>query len=105
MRFLPLTVTCPACGSGDVVYSCTPDCCFNHVCNACLNSFELATKDLGESLASGSLETQGPDSCEPTVSCARCGSLKLLMMDEGVTPGRLACSACNTLLELEFVES
>jgi transcription elongation factor Elf1 len=104
MRFLPLTIRCPACGSGDVVYSCTPDCCFNHVCNACLNSFELATKDLGESLASGSLETQGPDSCEPTVSCARCGSLKLLMMDEGVTPGRLACSACNTLLELEFVE-
>ncbi|HVF92102.1 MAG TPA: hypothetical protein VNH22_18705 [Blastocatellia bacterium] len=103
MRFLPLTVTCPACGSGDVVYSCTPDCCFNHVCNACLSSFELSTKDLGESLASGSPVAEEGDSCAPTVSCARCGSLRLLMIEDGASGSRLACSSCHTLLELEIV--
>lgn len=119
MRFSPLIATCPACGSGDVVYSCTPDCCFNHVCNQCLESFELSTRDLGESLSPGGIEagwqdsrgqesreqeSRERDSCAPTVSCARCGSLELLMIEEGDSKGRLICSACKTLLELEVVK-
>jgi transcription elongation factor Elf1 len=104
MRFLPLTVSCPACGSGDVVYSCTPDCCFNHVCNACLASFELSTNDLGEKFASGPPEPAERDSCAPTVGCARCGSLQLFMIEGGDRGGRMACSSCHTLLELEFVK-
>ena len=104
MRFLPLTVTCPACGSGDVIYSCTPDCCFNHVCNECLSSFELSTKDLGESVVSTEHGAGERDSCAPTVSCARCGSLELLMIEDGASRGLLACSACKTLLELEVAK-
>jgi|GEM_PF-734108 len=103
MRFIPLTVTCPACGSGDVVYSCTPDCCFNHVCNACLKSFELSTKDTGESLEPAPLAADEGDSCAPTVSCARCGSLRVLMIEGGASGPGLACSSCHTLLELEIV--
>jgi hypothetical protein len=100
MTFSPLTTTCPACGSKDIVYSCEPACCFNHVCSSCLNSFELLTRDLGESGPSMDMEPEERDPCAPTVACARCKSLNVYMAGEN--PARLSCASCHAMLELVF---
>ena len=42
-----LELNCPVCGSGSVFYSCTPNCCFNHVCGDCGTTFEPVTKAMG----------------------------------------------------------
>ena len=103
MNILPLTVACPGCGSKDVVYSCEPDCCFNHVCGNCLNNFELFTKDLGENSDSINIEPEERDSCAPTVECARCRSLKVYQVAESeASAARLVCASCDALLELGF---
>ena len=103
MEFRALTVLCPRCGSEDVIYSCDPECCFNHVCSVCLESFELFTKDLGEGVAPVDIQAQERDSCAPTVACARCKSLQVYQAGEGEGFGtRLACMSCHALLELGF---
>ncbi|HXG93256.1 MAG TPA: hypothetical protein VNN73_12975 [Blastocatellia bacterium] len=103
MEFEPLTIACPGCGSPDVVYSCHPDCCFNHVCSNCLSNFELATKDSGETLPTFGLRAEEKDSCAPTVQCARCSSLDVYQLkDEKSSVQKLACAKCRALLALEF---
>jgi hypothetical protein len=103
MEYLPLTVTCPGCGSSEVVYSCSPDCCFNHVCGDCLGNFELITSDLGETLPQVSVRPAERDSCAPTARCARCESLDLYQL--GGTDshaGKVVCASCRALLELSL---
>lgn len=101
MEFRPLAVVCPDCGSEDVIYSCHPDCCFNHVCGACLKSFELFTEDLGEKLAAVEAPAFERDSSKPTVACARCHSLEVYQLAEGgAADVRLICASCHTLLRL-----
>ena len=46
-------VRCPQCNSADVVYSCEPKCCYNHVCAECRSTFELNTVKTGESIHMG----------------------------------------------------
>ena len=48
MTLKPLAFACPQCGSYEVVYSCKPDCCFNHVCSQCYTTFEPVTTKTGE---------------------------------------------------------
>ena len=43
MKTRKLEIACPQCGSKEVFYSCTPGCCFNHVCSDCGTTFEPAT--------------------------------------------------------------
>lgn len=104
VSLLPLTIACPQCGSQDVVYSCEPDCCFNHVCGTCYTSFELVTTLVGEQ--PGTLDTPQADrdSCAPTVACARCESIEVCLLDTGETPPRLICLSCHALLALGFSE-
>ena len=47
MKTSKLAIACPQCGSKDVFYSCTPNCCFNHVCSDCGTTFEPATTSKG----------------------------------------------------------
>ena len=103
MKTRPLSVSCPICGSESVVYSCQPDCCFNHVCGDCLASFQLETRALGGKISDIAFEAIEPDSCAPTVRCARCESLNVRMID-GEDPGAkcLVCEDCLTVLKLEY---
>jgi hypothetical protein len=101
MTLSSITITCPACGSKEIVYSCTPDCCFNHVCGDCLHNFQLGTKDTGESLASINVKAEERDSCAPTARCARCESLDLYRLtDDEKRAGDIVCAVCRALLRL-----
>ena len=103
MNALPLTLSCPRCGSPDLVYSCEPECCFNHVCGDCLGSFQLQTLDLGKTVADLSFERRQRDCLAPTVACARCKSLNVAMLARTDGAGaKLVCVDCKTLLEIDF---
>jgi DNA-directed RNA polymerase subunit RPC12/RpoP len=95
-----LVLACPVCGSGGVFYSCTPNCCFNHVCADCGTTFEPATKVKGGT-ASGIVPPDPlPDATDPTTGCARCDSTEVYMADGDA----LVCAKCGSWLELEITE-
>ena len=103
MKILPLTVACPGCGSREVVYSCEPECCFNHVCSTCYSSFELFTRALEEELTTVDIQPNERDSLAPTVSCVRCKSLAVYSVeDDESSTQKLVCGSCHSLLELDF---
>ena len=100
MRTGRLELSCPLCGAADVAYTCTPDCCFNHLCAGCGATFEPVTRAIGRS--SGGLEPPDPlpDASDPTVACARCQSTEVYL-----TPDRQAvCLRCGALLAVEMTE-
>lgn len=93
-----LALACPLCGSTEVFYSCTPNCCFNHVCSDCQATFEPATRAVGGTLSGIEPPDPLPDASDPTVACARCESTAVYQLEDG----RLVCAACGTLLKLEM---
>jgi len=95
-----LVLACPVCGSGEVFYSCTPNCCFNHVCSNCGTTFEPATEIAGGTASGIVAPDPLPDATDPTVGCARCESIEVYMT-EGDS---LVCAKCGTLLKLEITE-
>jgi len=100
----PLSFACPKCGSTEVLYSCSPSCCFNHVCSQCYATCEPETTRVGE--FTGEL---GPapesDSTGPTAPCARCGENRLFAVaGDSIPPNRVLCLSCRALLILELVE-
>jgi hypothetical protein len=95
-----LSLACPVCGSRDVFYSCTPNCCFNHVCSDCGATFEPATRASGETQRGIVRPDPPPDASDPTVGCAKCDSTAVFELEDG----RLACADCGTVLELEYTE-
>jgi hypothetical protein len=100
MTLSPLTVACPQCSSKDIVYSCKPECCFNHVCNNCYTTFELATTKMGETCE----EFSSPPETDPTgatAPCARCGEVRVFAI-AGSDASRLVCLDCRALLALEI---
>ncbi len=97
-------VRCPQCKSSDIVYSCEPKCCFNHVCAECRSTFELNTVKTGESDPIW-VENKEPDSSEPSTACASCGSLHLAVLRKEPEIV-LVCGDCQALSKLvveEFV--
>jgi DNA-directed RNA polymerase subunit RPC12/RpoP len=98
-------VRCPQCGSADVVYSCEPKCCFNHVCAECRSTFELNTQKTGKS-DPVVVENEEPESGDPTTGCAACGSLRLAVLRSSADETILVCGKCQALSKLvveEFV--
>jgi DNA-directed RNA polymerase subunit RPC12/RpoP len=95
-----LQIACPVCGSGEVFYSCTPNCCFNHVCADCGTTFEPATKAKGGVVTGVEPPDPLPEAADPTAPCARCDSTAVYMTDTE----SLVCAKCGTLLELEITE-
>ncbi|MBM3797331.1 MAG: hypothetical protein FJW31_25530 [Acidobacteria bacterium] len=97
-------MACPTCGSGEIVYSCSPACCFNHVCADCRTTFEPATAVVSGKPrpAAGSIVPPDPlpDCTEPTAACARCESTAVY----AAASGELVCGACGTWLTLELTE-
>lgn len=106
MQLAPLTIACPQCGStSDVVYSCKPECCFNHVCAKCYTTFEPVTHKVGETTGELGPVPANPDPAGPTAACVRCGEMKLFAVVENGSPsGQLVCVACQALLRLELTE-
>jgi hypothetical protein len=89
------------CGSREVAYTCDPACCFNHLCGSCYATFEPVTRAAGGEAAIDCAPAP-PDSCAPTVACARCQSLAIYTVVDEAAPGLYACAACHALLELDF---
>jgi hypothetical protein len=100
VRTRKLELACPLCGSGGVFYSCTPNCCFNHVCGDCGATFEPATRLIGSADCAVQPPDALADASDPTVACARCESTAVYRI-EGDT---LVCAACRALLALEYTE-
>ena len=84
----------------EVFYTCTPDCCFNHVCGNCGSTFEPVTKAAGGTLTGFAPPNPLPDPSDPTVACARCDAIAVYMREDK----SLVCANCGTLLALEFTE-
>ena len=102
MQTRKLALTCPVCHSGEVFYSCTPNCCFNHVCSECGTTFEPATVLAGGAMSAIVPPDPLPEATDPTVACAKCDSTDVYMVAEGVES--LVCAKCGSLLNLEITE-
>jgi len=100
MKTTPISFVCPVCQSSEVFYSCTPNCCFNHVCGECGATFEPATKLAGGKQTGVDPPDPLPDATAPTVACAKCESTAVYALPDG----RLVCAHCGSLLELEMTE-
>ena len=100
MQTRKLTIACPTCGSPDVFYSCTPGCCFNHVCAACGTTFEPVTEIAGGTLSGVVPPDPLPEAADPTAACAKCDSIAVYM----TANGSLVCGQCGALLRLELTE-
>ncbi len=100
METSKLALACPVCGSAQVYYTCTPNCCFNHVCNECGSTFEPVTTATGKTLGGVVPPVSPPDAADPTVACAKCDATAVY----STADGRLVCVKCGSVLVLEFTE-
>ena|SRR5687767_2614890 len=98
MQSYPVTMRCPKCGSSEIVYSCEPKCCFNHVCCECTAAFYPETRATGGRLPGVLPPDPLPDCTEPTVACVKCESTDVYTLEDG----RLVCTACGMLLRMEI---
>ena len=102
MNLVPISLDCPQCGSADVIYSCKPECCFNHVCNNCYTTFELETERVGET-GEDLVVPPEPDSTNPTAPCARCGECRVFARADASDPmPTYVCVSCKALLKMSF---
>ena len=100
MRTRKLAIACPGCGSGNVFYSCTPNCCYNHVCAECGTTFEPMTMATGRTLTGVAPPDPLPEAADPTAACVKCDSTAVYMTEDGT----LVCGKCGALLLLELTE-
>ena len=100
MRTRKLAIACPGCGSGNVFYSCTPTCCYNHVCAECGTTFEPMTMATGRTLTGVVPPDPLPEAADPTAACVKCDSTAVYMTEDGT----LVCGKCGALLLLELTE-
>lgn len=100
MTLTPISVACPQCGSADVIYSCKPECCYNHVCNGCYTTFELETTRVGEVREDFDVPSEA-DPSGPTAPCARCHEPTVYALSGAEGP-QYVCANCKALLTLAF---
>ena len=99
-------IRCPQCGGGEIIYSCEPKCCFNHVCADCRSTFELNTHKTGRFDHATAINAEEPQSGEPTTACASCENLKLAVLSSADGETLLLCANCRAVSKLvveEFV--
>ena len=94
-------VKCPECGSPDVVYSCEPKCCFNHVCSDCKTTFQITTEKTGRTDPDAG-QVARPESGDPTTSCCICHSLRVGALSGSADEKLLLCGDCKAVLQLQF---
>jgi DNA-directed RNA polymerase subunit RPC12/RpoP len=95
-----LEIACPVCASAEVFYTCTPNCCFNHVCANCGSTFEPVTTAIGGTITGFAPPNPLPEASDPTVACARCDATTVYMKEDK----SLVCGNCGSLLVMEFTE-
>ena len=100
MQTRKLALACPVCGSGEVFYSCTPNCCFNHVCAGCGTTFEPMTVPAGGTVSGIVPPDPLPEAGDPTVACAKCDATEVYMAADD----SLVCAKCGIRLKLEITE-
>ncbi len=97
-------IRCPQCGGAEIVYSCEPKCCFNHVCADCRSTFELNTAKTGRFDHQSAIQAEEPASGEPTTGCTNCDSLKVAVLSASEGETLLLCGTCRAVLRLEVEE-
>ena len=97
-------VRCPNCGGAEIIYSCEPKCCFNHVCADCRTSFQLVTTKTGGFDLQAATNAQEPPSGDPTAGCAACDSLRLAVFSNEDGTILLVCGNCGARLKLTVEE-
>jgi transcription initiation factor TFIIIB Brf1 subunit/transcription initiation factor TFIIB len=95
-----LEINCPVCASKDVFYSCTPNCCYNHVCADCGATFEPVTKAKGGAAREVEPPDPLPEAADPTAACVKCDSTCVYLTEDNT----LVCAKCGLFLELEITE-
>ena len=85
-------IVCPKCGGKEIVYSCEPKCCFNHVCADCRSTFELNTSKTGRFDHQTAISAKEPDSSDPTTGCASCGTLRMAVLSSTADETLLLCA-------------
>ena len=93
-------IRCPKCGGREIVYSCEPKCCFNHVCADCRSTFEINTHKTGSFDHATPIVAEEPLSGDPTTGCAACDSLKLAVLSSCENETLLLCGNCRAVLRL-----
>jgi hypothetical protein len=99
-------IKCPHCGGSEIVYSCEPKCCFNHVCADCRSTFEINTEKTGRFDHESAIEAGEPPSGEVTTGCANCESLRLAVVSTSNNEILLLCGRCRAVVKViveEFV--
>ena len=104
MATLKEIIRCPQCGGAEIIYSCEPKCCFNHVCADCRSTFELNTAKTGRFDQNTTIEIDEPASGEPTSGCAHCESLRLAVLSSDGEDTLLLCGNCRAVLKLQVEE-
>jgi hypothetical protein len=99
MELLPIKIACPVCGSENITYTCEPKCCFNHICDSCYSTFELATAIVGGDLEIGNFQPEEREPLAPTAACSRCEAVDVYALEASNT---LVCASCHALLNLVF---
>jgi hypothetical protein len=98
-------IRCPKCGGAEIIYSCEPKCCFNHVCADCRSTFEINTVKTGQVMDAAAPAVEEPQSGEPTTCCALCESLRVAVLQS--ENNLLFCGKCGAISKMvieEFVE-
>ena len=93
-------IRCPECGSAEIVYSCEPKCCFNHVCADCRASFEINTEKTGRADTTTAISVEEPLSGDPTTACAACDSLRVAVLSTEGGETLMLCANCRQVLRL-----
>lgn len=96
-------IACPQCGGHEIIYSCEPKCCFNHVCSDCRSTFEINTKKTGETDERAAAEAAEPESGDPTTACAACESLNIAVVQRG-DELFVACGKCYAVSKVAIEE-
>jgi uncharacterized C2H2 Zn-finger protein len=103
-RTLKDIIRCPKCGGAEIVYSCEPKCCFNHVCADCRSTFEINTVKTGRSVDAGAPPVEEPQSGDPTTCCASCESLRVAVLESNDDEALLFCGKCGAISRMVIEE-
>ncbi len=104
MMRLKDVIRCPKCGGAEIVYSCEPKCCFNHVCADCRSSFEINTEKTGQYDRTTPVQAEAPVSGDPTTACAVCESLRLAVLKSEASETLLLCADCRAVSRVVIEE-
>ena len=97
-------IRCPKCGGAEIVYSCEPKCCFNHVGADCRSTFEINTVKIGQAMTAATTTVEEPQSGEPTTCCASCESLRVAVLKSEENLTLLFCGKCGAISKMVMEE-